>query len=206
MPSVGAYIDCNNLDDVRLHCEAAQALGAKNIRIGPGRYDETRNYIDQVNHAKKQYAKVAGIAEEYEVRAVIETHMGQLGPSVTQAMDILKNLPDEHVGIMWDPGNQVAEGLEVYSMALDIAGDYLAEVHIKNLLWEYSEQNGRQSVWQSSTCPVHRGIVNWPKLIALLKNRNYDGWLFFEDFSTEQPLDIRLKENLKWFRELLEIV
>ncbi len=205
MPSLGAYIHCNNLDDVKRHCEAAQAIGAKNVRIGPGRYDETRNYIDQVNHAKEMYAKVAGIAEEYKVRAVIETHMGQLCPSVTKAMAILDGLPSDHVGIMWDPGNQIYEGMEVYSMALDMAGEYLAEVHIKNMQWNYCEQEMGQFGWEASTCPVHKGIVNWPKVIALLKRRNYKGWLFFEDFSTEKPLDIRLKENLKWFRELIAI-
>ncbi len=206
MPSLGAYIDCNNLDDVRQHCEAAQAIGAKNVRIGPGIYDETRNYIDQVNHAKKQYAKVAGIAKEYEVRAVIETHMGQLGPSVTKAMAILDGLPSNHVGIMWDPGNQICEGMELYSMVLDSIGEYLAEVHIKNMQWNYCEQETGQFSWEASTCPVHKGIVNWPKLIDLLKKRDYTGWLFFEDFSTEKPLDIRLKENLKWFKELIAAV
>ncbi len=206
MPSIAAYIDCSNLDDVKLHCEATQAIGADNVRISPGIYDENKNYIDQVDYAKRQYAKTAEIAERYGVRVVIETHMGQLGPSMTKVMEILKDLPSKHVGIMWDPGNQIAEGMETYNMALDIAGEYLAEIHIKNLIWECCEHNDHQAVWQASTCPVHKGIVDWPKLIAVLKKRNYDQWLFFEDFSTEQPLDIRLKENLKWFRELIAAV
>jgi len=86
---------------------------------------------------------------------------------------------------------------------LDAAGEYLAEVHIKNMQWNYCEQENGKFIWEASTCPVQKGLVNWPNLISLLKKRNYKGWLFFEDFSTEKPLDFRLKENLTWFRELI---
>lgn len=203
MPSLGAYLDCDNMENVKIHFEAAQSIGAKNIRISPGLFDPEKNYNEQIDIVKEQYSNIAELAKSYSVRAVIETHMRQLAPSISKAMTILSDLDPKYVGIMWDPGNQVVEGVEVYPMAMDIAGPYLAEVHAKNLRWEAGETENGRVKWSGVSCPLREGIVDWPNLIQLLKERQYDGWIFFEDFSTEQPLGTRLKDNLAWFRELI---
>ncbi|OGV66576.1 MAG: hypothetical protein A2498_11230 [Lentisphaerae bacterium RIFOXYC12_FULL_60_16] len=204
MPSVGAYIDCSDLKIVERHFEACRTLGARNIRIGPGGYKLAHGtYPDQVKKIRRQYHKVAKLAERYGVRAVIETHMGQLCPTVHKAMGVLDGMDPAQVGIMWDPGNQVYEGSEVYRMAIEIAGPYLAEVHVKNSTWGADEvQNGR-TTWKCSSKPVHQGIVDWPAVVGALKETGYHGWLFFEDFSTEEPMRDRVARNCRWFRSLI---
>jgi len=203
MPSLGSYIDCPDPADVELHMQAAVAIGAKSLRIGPGRYDgKSGTYPELLKRARTQYAKVAKLAQKYGVRAVIETHMGQLGPNVSKARAILERLDPEFVGIMWDPGNQVCEGSEVPQMALEIAGEYLAEVHVKNMRWERKGEENGQTIWFPEACPVNEGVANWPAIMSVLKKAGYDGWMFFEDFSTAQPLVERLQRNIKWFREL----
>ncbi|MFP4379332.1 MAG: sugar phosphate isomerase/epimerase family protein [Candidatus Sumerlaeia bacterium] len=204
MPSLGTYIGCEDLQVVEGHMMAAKTLGAKSLRIGPGGYDkENGHYWDDIKKAKEQYAKVADLAAEHGVRALIETHMNLLCPSVSKTMRILEGLDPKHVGIMWDPGNQVKEGLEVYSMALDMAGEYLAEVHVKNMRYEKGERERGQQQWSDHWCRIQDGIANWPAIIDELKKRGYEGWMMFEDFSTEVPLKDRLKNNVTWFRELL---
>jgi sugar phosphate isomerase/epimerase len=204
IPSLGTYISMHDQDRIEISMKACAAVGAKNLRIGSGGYDpEAGTYPEQIKNAKKLYAGIADKAKEIGVRAVIETHMGQLAPSVTKAMRILEDLDPAHVGIMWDPGNQVLEGREVYRMAIEEAGDYLAEVHAKNLRWEKGDfEDGRQK-WKCNSCPLREGGADWVEVINVLKNAGYDGWIFFEDFSTEVPLDQRLKENHDWFRELI---
>ena len=205
MPALGAYIDCADAAVVEEHLRAGAAIGAKNVRVSAGRYDPARgSYPAQVQAARAHYAVVAGLARQHGVRAVIETHMGQLAPSMSKAMNILRDLDPKHVGIMWDPGNQVVEGREVYSMALEIAGEYLAEVHAKNMRFEAGETKDGRTVWKSVACPLREGQADWPEIIAALKRFGYDGWIHFEDFSTERPLDERLRDNLAWFREMTE--
>jgi len=65
-----------------------------------------------------------------------------------------------------------------------------------------SEENGRTK-WKGVASPVHKGIVDWPAVIKVLKEKNYDGWLFFEDFSTETPMEERVTRNCQWFKSLL---
>ncbi len=212
MPSLATYIDCfgrsredpeGGLKAVELHMQAAVSVGAKSLRIGAGQYaKEGPAYPEQVEAVRAQYSQVAHLAAQHGVRALIETHMGQLAPTVATALRILEGLDPAHVGIMWDPGNQVTEGREDYSMALEMAGEYLGEVHVKNAVYEPVGEVQGQIVWRTRQAPVQRGIANWPEIMAALKKIGYDGWFFFEDFSTDLPVEQRLKENLAWFRGL----
>jgi sugar phosphate isomerase/epimerase len=204
MPALAAYIGCQDLAVVEEHFRAAAAIGARNVRISPGGYDRARgDYPAQVKEARAQYRKVARLAAKHGGRALIETHMGQLGPSVTKARAILEGMDPEQVGIMWDPGNQVVEGGEVYSMAIESAGPYLGEVHAKNLAFVKGEAKAERTTWQAVSVPMREGLVDWPEVIGALKKAGYKGWIHFEDFSEVQPLSDRLRDNVAWFRKLI---
>lgn len=201
MPSLASYINNDRIEDVELHFKAANRIGAKTVRISPNQYDtEAGHYVVQLGKCRAKYVRVAELAEHYRVRAVIETHMQSLCPSVYKTMAILNGMNPEHVGIAWDPCNQMYEGSETYEMALDIAGEYLAEVHVKNCAYRRDEKGK----YVMESCPIDRGLVDWKKIVKLLKKQGYRGWLFFEDFSTDKPLPERLSFNLSWFRELIE--
>lgn len=206
MPSIGSYIGIagGDFDAAELNMRAAAAIGARSLRISAGGYAAGESYPAQVAKARAHYARLAELAARHGVRAVIETHMGQLGPSVATARAILDGLDPRHVGIMWDPGNQVTEGSEVYRMAIENAGEYLAEVHAKNARWVATDQVvAGQRIWKTEPAPLREGIVNWPEVVKALKVAGYDGWIFFEDFSSQAPLRERLQDNLGWFRTLI---
>ena len=204
MPSLGTYLDCSDLDAVDLNMRAAVAIGARNLRIASGVYDGNKmKHADMMRKARRAYAKVAKLAAQHKVRALIETHMGLVAPSVFATMQILQGLDPKDVGIMWDPANQIAEGGETVAMALDIAGDYLAEVHAKNMKFVQQDTVRGQQVWSLANCPVHEGLVNWPDVVDHLHKINYKGWVMLEDFSTAKPAKERLRQNLRYFRALL---
>jgi sugar phosphate isomerase/epimerase len=204
MPGVGAYIDARDPKAVEEHLAATAAIGARNVRIGPGGYDAKRGaYLEQLAESRRRFATVAQLAAKHGVRAVIETHMGLLTPTVTKTMEVLRDLDPRHVGIMWDPGNQVVEGREIYSMAIENAGPYLAEVHAKNMGWIRGDAAEGRVTWKTVSMPLREGMVDWPEAVAALKRAGYNGWIHLEDFSTVYPLEERLRGNLAWFRELL---
>jgi len=212
MPSLATYIDAfgrgrgiaaQGLECVAQHMQAAVAVGAKSLRIGAGQFSaQGTPYPEQVQAVRDQYHQVARLAEQYGVRALIETHMGQLAPTVSAAVRILQGLDPQYVGIMWDPGNQVTEGREDYRMAVQTAGEYLGEVHVKNAVYEPVGTDRGAILWRTRNVPVQRGIANWPEIMEILAEAGYDGWLMFEDFSTDVPLEERLRQNIDWFRTL----
>jgi sugar phosphate isomerase/epimerase len=160
-------------------------------------------HSEQVRGARERYARVSELAKRHAVRALIETHMGLLTPTVVSARSILEGLDPAAVGIMWDPANQVTEGLETYRMALDCAGEYLGEVHVKNQRHVMLGREDGRAVWKVENCPLQDGFVDWPVVIGELRNIGYDGWLICEDFSTAVPIDARLSGNLAFIRGIL---
>jgi sugar phosphate isomerase/epimerase len=205
MPSVAGYIDCYDLAVVELHLQATAAIGAKTVRIGAGRYQKDgQPYALKFRKAREQFAKVADLAKKHGVRAAIETHPGVLTPSVASIRAVLEGLDPRHVGIIWDPANEAVEGGEIPEMALDIAGEYLAEVHAKNNRWVAAGQKDGYTQWKNEPCPIREGQVDWAAVMALLKNVGYDGWIAFEDFSTTHPLDERLRDNINFLRGLMK--
>jgi sugar phosphate isomerase/epimerase len=204
MPSVGTYACSNDLEKVRIYMEAAAAVGAKNMRVSPPGYDKTKPYKEQFDQCREDYAKVAEYAKEFGVRANVETHMGQLGPTVFKARALIEGLSPEQVGIMYDPGNQIYEGYEVPAMALSIAGEYLGEVHAKNTRYEIDGSSTIQRIpWKPVACPLDSGIVQWPVVIEELKKINYTGVIALEDFSNELPTKEKVKGAFEYLRGLI---
>jgi sugar phosphate isomerase/epimerase len=204
VPSLGTYIDAYDERIVREHMEACRVVGAKNLRISPGSYAKGDDYMAKFNAARERYAFISKLADEYGCRAVIETHPGLLSPSVFKARQILDGLDPKTVGIMWDPANQINEGRETYAMAIDIAGDYLAEVHVKNVAWSSSPNEQGDLTWRSGMGTIRDGVIDWADVVQELKDVGYDGWFFYEDFSTEASTEEKIRSFRPWFQELLD--
>jgi sugar phosphate isomerase/epimerase len=204
MPSLATYIGYEDLPAVELHMRAAVAIGATALRIGAGGYDNsTGGYWQKLQAVRRGYVEVAKLAAKYNVRALVETHPGTMTSSIPLALAVLDGLDPKHVGLMWDPANCQVEGHSDFRMSLELAGAYLGELHAKNCHLENKGLENGQTKWEWAACPVPEGAVHWPKLIALLKEFGYDGWLMFEDFSTVQPMAQRVAANAAWFRKLL---
>jgi sugar phosphate isomerase/epimerase len=206
MPSLGTYMDCDDLPAVETGMRAAVALGASSLRVGPGYFNtkpKAEPYPAQLELARTRYVQVARLAAKYGVRALIETHPNQIAPSTALAVAVLKDLDPRHVGIMWDPGNQVMEGREKTAMALQTAGKLLAEVHVKNMRFDLARGEDGRTIFNPASAPVDAGVVDWPTVMPELKAAGYDGWFFFEDFCTELPMEERLRHNLEFFRKLV---
>lgn len=204
MPSLAAYIQSDDLAACELHFKAAAAIGARNVRVSGGSYKADGGpYLQQLKLAHEGYRPVCDLARKYGVRAVVETHMGLLTPDTYSARYVLEGLDPKYVGIMYDPANEVYEGGQTYPIALSTAGEYLAEVHVKNIQFAKGDVVKGQQLWKLDWCRLNEGLVNWPAVIEELKKCKYDGWLMIEDFSMTVPIDQRLKDDIAFLKSLI---
>lgn len=200
IPTLGTYVNSTKPETVAECLQAAQALGAPCIRVNPCGYPSSgKRYAELLEESREQFSALAPLARQAGVRILLETHHGFLAPSVSLALQILDGLDAEAFGIIWDPCNQRNEGHETYAMAIDMAGPYLAEVHIKNLLYEKTPEGK----WIARYCALEDGLVEWPKVLEELAKSSYRGWLMLEDFSTDQPVRERLTRGAGYIRKLL---
>ena len=90
-------------------------------------------------------------------------------------------------------------------MGLELLGDYLAHVHVKNAHWRSESRGERNTLrWVAESVSLNDGIVNWIEVLTDIRTVGYDGYLSFEDFSSEKPTDEKLSCNLNYMRQLLE--
>ncbi len=203
-PSLGTYVNCENLSAVEEAMRGAALLGAPQLRVGVPSYTGSEAYLPIRERALRQYESVAKLAKQYGVRALIEIHMGNITPSASAAAAFLQGFDPAHVGVIHDAGNMVYEGYEQYRMGLELLGPYLGHVHIKNAAWRVVGQRADGSnEWRAEFATLRGGSVDFRALLQALHTVGYDKWLSFEDFSTEGPLAERIVDNLAYIRSLL---
>ena len=205
MPSVGTYVTCENLQAVEQAMRGVARLGAPQLRVNVPKYNGSVSYTYVRDRSLAQYRDVVELAKQYGVRALIEIHMGNLTPSASAAAAFLSDFDPRYVGVIHDAGNMVYEGYEQYRLGLEVLGPYLAHVHLKNAQWKPMGTRADGSIeWKASWAPISRGIVDMTTLFQALRVVNYDGWVSFEDFSTEYPLRERIRDNLDYIKRVAQ--
>ena len=53
---------------------------------------------------------------------------------------------------------------------------------------------------------MRKGVVDYADVLRGLKKVGYDGWLSFEDFSQEVGQAERVRDNLVYIKEVVEMV
>ena len=203
IPALATYLSCTDLESVKKAMEAALIMGAPMLRVSVPGYDAKTNYRTLFATAQDDYAKVEHLARANKVKACIEIHMGNICPSASAAYRFASVFDSKHVGVIFDPGNMVYEGMEAWQFGLELLGEYLAHVHVKNSGWRimFGEPNGNL-VWQPYMATLRAGIVNWADVIAALKAVKYNGWLSNEDFSSDQGTEPKLVDDLAYLKAL----
>lgn len=205
MPSIGTYVSCENLDETEAAMRGAKALGVPKLRVRVPNYNGTDPFTPIWEQAREQYKGVADLAARHDLQALIELHHRSITPSASSARLFLDGLDPTHVGVIHDVGNMVHEGYETHRLSLEMLGPYLSHVHVKNARWFPAKYLKDRTVeWKCDWAPVHKGIIDIRALFRSLKAVGYDGWIGIEDFSTERPLDDRLKENLAYLKAIVE--
>jgi len=204
--SSGASVE--NLDDVRRMLDITASLHAPVLRVGLRRYDPALPYDEQVKRSAEQFGRALEVSRPYHLKLLLEIHFGFLCPSPSLMQRFLAPFPPSDAGAIYDPGNMIVEGRENWKLGLEVLGDYLAHVHVKNIQWVWTDLDSKehptkQKHWQWQLASLDQGMVNWEEVISALRVVGYQGWLSLEDFST-RPLGEKLTEGVAFLSRLLE--
>jgi sugar phosphate isomerase/epimerase len=202
--ALAGYNTCQDVEATEKMLAAAKTLGAPVIRVGISGYDGTRPFEELFKESRAGYEKMARMAAKAKVRICIETHPGLITSSASGLRRLLDGLDPQAVGAIYDPGNLVNEGYEETKMGLEILGPYLAHVHCKNTAWiKKPEAQPGEYAWQHVSTRMDEGIVDWRKVLKLLGETGYDGYVSFEDFSTSASTEEKVKFNIGYIKSLL---
>lgn len=194
--SINPYLSCGDLKETENVLKVAQKLGAQMIRLGVPTYDGSQHYQDLFEKARHYIQEAEMLCKQYGIKGVIETHHGTIAPSASLALHLIEGCNPDHIGVLYDPGNLVHEGYENHRIALQLLGEYLAHVHVKNAKWITDGQR-----WQVEWERVDRGVICWDEVFRDLKEVGYNGYLGIEDFSRAFPPVQVLEFHLSFLRQ-----
>lgn len=199
--SLATYLTPADISNIEKVIKAAVIMKCKNVRVMPPDYNEKENYRLLFDRTVKQVEILEGLAVRYGIRINFETHMGNIIPSASAAYRLVSSFNPDNIGIIFDPGNMVYEGFENYKLGIELLGEYLAHVHMKNAIWKLKgfTEDGIE-IWKPEFSPFNKGYADLRKLIRVLLDTGYNGYLSVEDFSNEKETHAKLKENLEFLR------
>jgi sugar phosphate isomerase/epimerase len=203
MSGLGGYAQSSNAADVERMLRATAALGAGQVRVTMPSND-VADYRVVADRTRGELSDHTALAAELGVKVLIELHHRTITPSASAAMRIIDGFDPAHIGVIHDLGNLIIEGNELTRAALSILGDHLAHVHVKNAVWKPTGEVGPHGDvrWAPEWASLRGGQASVPDYFRALREFGYDGWVTVEDFTTQLPLEERLRDALALFHEL----
>lgn len=202
MVSVTPYLNHLGLEETEQAFHAARLLGAKMIRVGAAGYGDGTPYPVLYDKTVRYLKEAERLAKQYGVKGVVETHHFTIAPSAGLAHRLVSHCDPDLIGVLFDPGNMVYEGYEQFKLGLELLGPYLAHVHIKNAAWnETGKLKDGTAEWRCEWASLHKGVVDFGRLLADLKSVDYDGYLGIEDFSGTWSSEAMLRQFAEFIHE-----
>jgi sugar phosphate isomerase/epimerase len=200
--ALAPYALAHQKEDVERLLAATAALGAERVRV-VAPHVRSADYRTLLRDVRDDYQWVAERAAHHGVKALVEIHFRLMSSSAAMTMDIVDGLDPQYIGIIHDLGNLMVEGREDYLTSFQMMGDYLAHVHLKNVVWVAEEPDQRGVIhhhWEWA--PLRKGIADVKEYFEALRKVDYQGWVTVEDFSTELAVEQRTADNLAYLREV----
>lgn len=201
--NLATYLHVKEAELIKRVMEGAQIMGAPSCRVGVPAYNRTRSYHEIFAETLIDLGVIERLAEKYGVKALIEIHFGNITPSAALAHRLVSNFNPKYVGVIFDPGNMIYEGMENWRLGLELLGPWLAHVHVKNTAWDIAETLADGTTkWRASEATLQGGIVDWGEVIEDLKAVGYDRYLSSEDFSRSEPTETKIRNGLVYLKRL----
>lgn len=204
--ALATYLECSDAPEKIESCMlAAKKMGCSRIRVNALKYNPEKGYTQLFAEAVAGFKKVEELAKKHGIKADFEMHHGTITASASAARRLASHFDPKYIGVIYDTGNVVYEGFEEYQMALEVLGPYLDLVHIKNAKWVRKEVDGKE-VFRPDWAPFTDGHADFERCFKALKAIGYDGYVTFEDFSSEESSDEKLKTNINFIKSVVEKV
>lgn len=155
--------------------ECAQAIGAKVMRIvGSSRKFRSLPHAPQLDALARMLSNGAGVAADYDIRLALENHIDFTSQEI---LGLVERVGTPYLGVTFDTGNFVRL-LDDPIKAMALLAKYCYATHVKDLK---IQKNAPADEWYFfSSTPIGQGIVDNRRLVELLADAGYSGFLAIE--------------------------
>ena len=127
---------------------------------------------------------------------LIELSQQTLVPSPELFVRVCGGMSPDRYGVLYDPASMLEEGNLEPGFAIDLMGDYLKRVHLKNERFVEGP-----SGWVAEVSDIDRGLVDWRAVFRALEGADYTGAVVIDHLSGTAS-EARLKADVDTARRL----
>ncbi|MDP6777234.1 MAG: sugar phosphate isomerase/epimerase [Candidatus Latescibacteria bacterium] len=165
-----------NVEEAVRAIPVAKALGIGVVRVFGGGDPVAHSVEALADVGQETMEAVLALDGARDLQWVLETHDHWISSSDCKM--VLDRVPDPAFGILWDIGHTSRVGAEDPEASLDVLGDRVYHLHVKDAIHDSNHPDAMQDGWRY----VDPGTGQLPLAPALrvLQGRGYDRWVIFE--------------------------
>ncbi len=191
------------IDKFKEYIRYASTFGAKIVGSETGSYNRDFSYHED-NHSEKAFQTVkrtirelADEAEKFGIIIGVENSVTLTIHTPERMKRLLDEIGSNNVQVLYDPigfirADEIANQDEIITRSLDILGDRIAAVHVKDFIVE----NGERVI-----VPPGKGILNFELLFKLLKKKKPFVEIILENIEVEE-----MDKSINYMRGIYERV
>jgi inosose dehydratase len=163
-------------EDPRRSAQAGRVPADGSAGFDDGQWRETTATLNAIARA---------LRDELAMTVVVHHHAGTFVETPQEIERLLAETDPELVGLLLDTGHAVYGGADPVEV-LRRHGDRVRYVHLKDVRADELARVRTTDIemaeaWKRGVfCPLGEGVVDFPRVVEALRERNYDGWLIVE--------------------------
>lgn len=181
---------------------ACAAAGVPIIRICVSVAPD-ENFLDAESRLRREYDELTPILDRYGVALGIQNHCGRGIANAANLRSLLHGFDPRHVAAVWDAAHNALQGEEP-EQALDTVWPHLRMVNLKNAYWRRT--NGPEAEvaeWRPYWTTGRHGLASWPRVLAYLRRRNWQGTVCLTaEYTDGSRVDALAAQDLAFVRAL----
>lgn len=147
------------------------------------------------------------LCEKYGVKVGVQMHHGRGAMTSADLMRVVGRFDARYVGAIWDAAHSGLAG-EDPEQAIDVCWSHLCLVNFKNARYQMLGRDADGAmVFKAYFCPGSDGQCSWPRAVAHLKAKGYQGtWCMPAEYTGLSKEDeiLYTKRDLAWLKTLVE--
>jgi sugar phosphate isomerase/epimerase len=176
-------------------CTAAGVSQARMFAPAPDRETSIGSQLETLREALLGYEPML---QANGATLLIELSQETLIPSPELFLRVCGGMSPDRYGVLYDPASMLEEGNLEPGFAIELMGEYLKRVHLKNERFVEG-----LSGWAAEVSEIDRGLVDWRAVFRELERADYTGAVVIDHLSDTAD-DARLKGDVDTARRLWE--
>jgi sugar phosphate isomerase/epimerase len=172
-------------------------MGVPVMRTGIWKYNDSTEPEVRLTEVQRDLVGLFALARAVNMAIAIPNTSGEnVGASLWDTATLIRGMDPRLVGYAFDPGYAAVEGAGgSWQVALRMALPRIKMVSVRDFTWN-KEASG---AWKAQPCALGEGIVDWPKIFAVLGRAKFNGPVSIH-------IDYQPKDELAAIRHDLEFV